>query len=513
MKRNRTKTISIVTAFSMLFCLASCKGAEVKDPTEHTVHNAEVLSGNTYTKSPTSLTKKEAVFVTLSSDGTVREISVTDRLTSDSSQVRVDDVSSLSDIKNIKGDETPHINGRDVVWHMNTQDLYYSGKTDKSLPVSLKIEYTLNGKKVDAKDIAGKSGKVEINVISENDTMESVELNGKIMNISTPFLIVGGMLLNGTQSGVSVTNGTSVGDGQKELVFAFMLPGLSDSLGLDKEKINIPESFSVSYESSSHEKPQLMFAMIPVSLSGGENILSSVFADTKGIGDSLSRFGEIFSSLSSDTSLKSIISQSDKIALLADAATKTVKSFSQQKALVDVLAKHLTNENAELLTNLMNDLSKVEFSKYAELFADPTFKLLIADLGTVSESLVGLMPSLTAFAQDIGSAEVQKSLESLPQTIEHLSELSRLLQDNNELLSALTSLSEGSNAENFSKIFEAAEEFMKGGTVEALSELSEDSDELMFRFEKLVELGKKYSVFTEAPQDADASVYFVFKTQ
>ena len=513
MKGIFTRYIAFSAACIMIFGMASCGETDVKDTETLTVGNAQSLSGNEYTKKPTTLKKSEAVFVTLSADGTVEEIMVTDRLTADSGKVRVDDISSLRDIKNIKGTENPVIDGENVVWHMDSQDLYYSGTTQKSLPAEIEVEYTLNGEKIDGDDIKGKNGTLKIDIKAENKLFESVEYNGKIIKIYTPFLIVGGTVLTDTVSGVTVTNGTSVGDGQKEIAFGFMLPGITESLGFDKEKINIPESFSMSYSSSSHENPSLMFAMIPLSLSSSENILTDLFSGTEGMSESLAGISKAFASFTNDSSIKKILSQSDEISKIANTAMQTVKSFSSQTALINVLSKHITEENEKLLADFSKDISKVELSKYAKLMEDPTFQSLMADMGEVSESFSKLIPFLTSFSQDIGAEEVQESLEALPQTVENLSKLSLQLQGNKELLDALTALSQNESINELTRALTSAEKLFKDGAADSLSALMEDSDEFSFRITKLLETGKKYSVFTEAPKDAETSVYFIFKTQ
>ncbi len=512
-KKVYRRFVSLFFVFAVILTATSCSTEKAPEGTSHTVQNAQALSQNEYTKKPTKLTKKEAVFVTVSGDGSVVDVSVTDRLTSDSEKVRVDDISPLRDIKNIKGNEKPKIDGQNVVWNMESRDLYYSGSTDKSLPVEFKIEYRLNGDKVESDGIEGKSGRLDINIESENKEYRTFEQNGKIMKIYTPFVVVGGMMLTKADSSATVENGVSVGDGQKEIVIGFMLPGLLESLGLDEEKIKIPESFSVSYESSSHEKPQLMFAMIPISLSGGENFMSSLFSGTEGMTQALSGFGELFSSVSSDLSVRSIIEQSDKISELASTATGAINSFSNQRALIEVLSKHLTAENARLIEKFAEDLKGVEITKYAQLLSDPEFRAMIDGMGTLSESLSALLPKITEFANDLSKEEVKKSLESLPQTIEQLNSLSVQIQQNEELSKALSKLSKSENAKAVSDIFKKAEELLRGGTADALAQFSKNSDELTYRINRVIESGKEYSVFTDAPKDAETSVYFVFKTQ
>lgn len=58
-----------------------------------------------------SVRKDETVYATLHGDGTVAHQTVSDWLHSDKGLTNFADVSSLQDIKNLKGDETPTQNG------------------------------------------------------------------------------------------------------------------------------------------------------------------------------------------------------------------------------------------------------------------------------------------------------------------------------------------------------------------------------------------------------------------
>lgn len=65
------------------------------------------------------------------------------------------------------------------VWTTDGEDVYYQGTSDKELPVTLKVTYTLDGKEVTAEELAGRSGHVVIRFDYENNQYENVEIDGK----------------------------------------------------------------------------------------------------------------------------------------------------------------------------------------------------------------------------------------------------------------------------------------------------------------------------------------------
>ena len=74
----------------------------------------------------------------------------------------LEDISSLKEIKNVKGDETFTQDGEKLVWQAGGKDIYYQGTTSAEAPVTQKVTYYLDGKEIQPEELAGKSGKVTI---------------------------------------------------------------------------------------------------------------------------------------------------------------------------------------------------------------------------------------------------------------------------------------------------------------------------------------------------------------
>ena len=107
-------------------------------------------------------TQKKAEKDSLDANGSVRQTIVSNWLKNGSKNAQIKDVSELSEIKNVKGEETFTQNGSNLTWNANGQDLYYQGTTQKELPISQKVTYYLDGKEIAPEQLAGKSGSVTI---------------------------------------------------------------------------------------------------------------------------------------------------------------------------------------------------------------------------------------------------------------------------------------------------------------------------------------------------------------
>ena len=130
---------------------ASQEAEELRSITEQVANKSAPAPGGT-------LSKDESVYVTADAEGNVEEIIVSDWMKNAGTVHELEDQSELTDIKNVKGDEKFQKEGQKLTWKTKGMDIYYQGKTKKSLPVSVNITYKLNGKEVDVKELAGKSG-------------------------------------------------------------------------------------------------------------------------------------------------------------------------------------------------------------------------------------------------------------------------------------------------------------------------------------------------------------------
>ena len=214
--------------------------------TESTVE--AVKKASTTKEALKKLSKNETVYVIADANGAAKKIIVSDWLKGVDTKGKVKDVSKLKDVKNVKGDETYTVNEDNAYeWAANGDDIYYQGTGTTELPVKLKLSYKLNGKTVSADEIAGKSGKVTIRIDYENTQKEKVKINGKTEEVNVPFLMLSGMILDDDKfKNVEVSNGKAINDGTRTIVAGFALPGMQDSLDIDKDEMEIPDYVEIT---------------------------------------------------------------------------------------------------------------------------------------------------------------------------------------------------------------------------------------------------------------------------
>ena len=178
--------------------------------------------------------KEQTVYVNADENGNSQDVIVSNWLKNQGKEQELTDKTNLTDIQNVKGDETFE-QKRDgtIVWNTDGGDIYYQGKTQEELPVSVKLTYYLDGKEISAKDLAGKSGKLKIRIDYENKSKEVKEIQGKQEEICTPFMMMTAMILPAeTFSNVEITNGQIISDGNNDIAVGVGFPGLAESLKL-----------------------------------------------------------------------------------------------------------------------------------------------------------------------------------------------------------------------------------------------------------------------------------------
>lgn len=199
--------------------------------------------------------KDETVYVLAAADGSVDKIIVSDWVRNTRGDALLSDVTELSGIENVKGDETYTLGGENsCVWDARGNDVYYQGSVDKELPVTVAVSYALDGRSVSPEELAGKSGRVTIRFDYANSRYELMDVGGKQEKIYVPFAMLTGVLLdNDVFSNVSVTNGKILNDGDRTIVAGLAFPGLQESLGLDRDTLDLPDYVEITADVTGFE--------------------------------------------------------------------------------------------------------------------------------------------------------------------------------------------------------------------------------------------------------------------
>lgn len=227
------------------------------------VINTTLASAILFSTVPVSaLTKKETVYTKLNSDGSISNITVNDHLINNDKLESVDDLTNLKDIMNISGDESFTLNGNKLSFKALSNDIIYTGTTDKELPIKIDIKYYLNNEEKDVNDIIGATGKVKIVFNYRNISSCYRNINGVNKVLYTPFVITTGMILNNEyNSNIEVINGKAINNGNNNIILGIAAPGLADSLGL--QELNNLNKITISFETTRFEMPTVYSVATP----------------------------------------------------------------------------------------------------------------------------------------------------------------------------------------------------------------------------------------------------------
>ncbi len=267
------RTAAVVMCFAMTAGLAACsdtEGRSVAADEKAMAANDEgeitdVISKSLGLGSETDADKEETVYVISDSTGAVKETIVSEWLKNPEGKDEIKDISALTDIENEKGDESFEQDGKKLTWKAGGNDIYYQGKTQETPPVSVKATYYLDGKETSPSEIAGKSGHVKIRYEYTNDAKED--------GVYTPFVMATGLILDLENfSNVEGKNAKVISDGSRYIVVGFGMPGMTESLKLDKQDIELPDYFEVEADAASFEVGMSITVASVETLGGDEDI-------------------------------------------------------------------------------------------------------------------------------------------------------------------------------------------------------------------------------------------------
>ncbi len=510
------------------------------------------------------ITKDETVYVLASADGSVKKIIVSDWIKNALSTVSLKDSTNLSNIENVKGNESYTLSGNAKVWDAQGNDIYYQGNIEKELPVGLTVTYKLDGKTVSAKEIAGKSGKVSIRFDYDNRQYETVKIDGKDEKIYVPFAMLTGMLLdNGKFRNVEVTNGKLINDGDRTAVVGIALPGFQDNLGIGKDKIDIPDYVEITADATDFE-----FGMT-VTIATNEifnNLDTSKLDSVSGLTDSIGElksgmkqlldgsstlYGGICTLLDKSKELVSGITKlADGAKALKDGAIAANDGAGQLKVGAAELAGGLntlkgnnatlnggakqvfetllSTAEAQIKAGGIQELPTLTIENYENVFAGILNELppesesaksitaLKASLDSYNAFYLGLLTYTGGVASAADGAEkLSVGASDLKNGTEQLSDGASALYDGilglkngtPALVDGVSQLKDGAMQLN-----EGLQKFNDEGIQKIVKLVDSDLNGIITRFKATVDVSKKYRNFSGISDDMDGRVKFIYRT-
>lgn len=572
MNKKLVKIISGALALSLAVPFAGCKKSDAD--TETTTDETTTAEQHVYEGVATNVSKSETVYVNLDANGNRLSTVVSDKLHSDLSQVKLTDKSDLSEIVNVKGTEQPIINGTDIEWNIETNDLFYRGYSDKELPVQIGIKYYLDGNEISADELKGKTGRLKIEITMHNTLYTEKEVNGVMHKIYNPMLMFGGLILPEEKfANITSENGRFISDGSKTIVFFAGMPGVSDTLGIESDTlkelginaladVDLNGKYVIEAEVTECTLGNMYFAAMPLSgiaetfkLSDDISSLTDMLENLTSLADSLKQVDiqKILNALSAD---------GNNLNQLTDVLSDASSLYENNKALIETLTKYMTKENLQLietvmtdvksididtvtqvlndenLAKLLTDLEKTDLKKYEELLKNPLFKAFFSDISSVASDAQALMPSIeklsNAFKQTdfnklisdvqslmtvvnslsdkLSTAENQAALNKLPETVEEIKRIVSVAEQNSDLISSLTELASSDDLKKITEILEGTQTDNLKDAVKKLTDSDVKAEDAVALFREMLAFGAENTIFTEAAENTETSLMFIFKT-
>ena len=518
-KHNYSKLICL--ALALLLLLSACGKTEPASGTPEPT--ATPVPHRTYELSDAAVYKEESVYVNLLPDGSVSGVSVTDRIHTDMPQVRIEDTSDLRGIADVKTFCEPVYEDGRMFWDMDGTDLYYSGTTDKAIPINVSIKYELDGAEISPEKLAGKSGRLTMTISVTNGLSETVYFTGE-NTVYCPMLFAGGMILpDDSFTNLSATNCGVLGDGARKIVFFAGIPGMGESLALDSLSVPIlgeavtETVYTISADVKDFSMGNMMFAAVPFSsvyTIGGKGALDgiegikSVLSDVEGMLN-------IFNGLDLSEITQILYGGTEQAEKLITAVGDAMELYNENKALLEILEKYMTEDNIALLNKVIADLEDIEANGGLSFFGGEQFTLLksllsvfdsnIARLNTLTSDALRLMDVFGGIRAELDAAGLTGVLNTLPQTAEKLRSLIGVLHDSSDTIDSISKLM---SSDAFLGIKDIADRYTGGLT--ALSEAQ--AEHLALRIREWLSFGQSYDIFTSRTENTTSSVVFIFKT-
>lgn len=522
MKNTIKKLLCFLLAAAMLFSMSSCGKKENESTSAQPVEKEEETVQPSYDKAAKNIKKSETVYVNMTPEGEITSKIVTDWLHTDTAETYIDDLSDLTDIKNVKSDIKP-VKNKDgsLRWNMPATDMYYRGITDKDLPVNFSIDYYLDGKKMTADNIAGKSGQVKMVVTMTNESFKEVTVDGKKSKIYTPFIVAGGLILNETTfSNINVENGKVIGDGTKEIALLIGTPGLKESLNLSDDLLkelgdfDFSSTYTITVDTEKFEISNMLFAVIPLSAIVTEisNTLPGTVTDVKEQLGNIQNIIDKLNNMNAAELITKLFSNTDSLTELTASIGKVTALYNENKALIDVIEKYMTDDNMAAIRRFVDDTEDVDLEQAVELLSNPVLKRFFKQLPTLAEDIKTVMPIINGLSEDLSDPEVQKAVDKLPQTLATLKELKKTLDDNQELFDILGETFNEKTMADLKDVMSSLDGMIDKETVSKYTSLIDNADELIERAQIWVKAGQEYNLFTKAAEGTETSVIFIYET-
>lgn len=378
-----------------------------------------------YTMPVFGFIKDETVYSKINSNGENYQTIVSTHIENKEGLDVIQDITDLLKIENTNGEEEFTQEGNSLIWKADQKDIYYQGESQKELPVECQIKYELEGKEVKPEEIVGKTGYVKITIQYTNKEEHKVNINRMEQKMYTPFVAVAGTVLqNDTNKNIEISNGKVINDGSKTLVMGMALPGLQESLKVDKTDMEIPDSIEITMDTTDFELGNVVTFITPKVLEKGDldflDQLDDVYNQVNTLETASNQIQEGSISLAEGTN--QLGSGTKELKEGADIAYKGAKQIiselskatnqlaSDKSEVIDSNTLNSIGEQAKQAANL-SDTQKAQIGNQAQTVAVQSIQGQKLEIGQKAENQVANL-ALTADQKQQIASNVKLGLEA-----------------------------------------------------------------------------------------------------
>ena len=183
--------------------------------------------------------KHERVYIVAGPDGEIRGLTDSIRLENNDGLDEIADVSLLTGIENMSGDETFTRDGDALIWQAKGNDIIYQGTSDQVPAILPVVSLTLDGKEISAAELKNRTGEATLTVTykAENDL--------PALAVTLLPLPASGM------KNLQVENAIIIAEAGQRILVGYAAPGVDGSLQL-------PDHFTVSFHADHADLPWMM---------------------------------------------------------------------------------------------------------------------------------------------------------------------------------------------------------------------------------------------------------------
>lgn len=175
--------------------------------------------------------KKETVTVTTDTNGYAESASSSVYITNNKEKDVLIDQSSLTNIQSSASDIVrPKYNKKtdELSWTLNKKDVSYTGYAEPNeIPVKMNVNYYLDGKKINGEDLAGKTGKLKIDI--KYTSTQTVNVDNRASKV--PYVTASVVTFDNSAKKVKVKGGSVVKSKGLSIAAGLAFPGWEEVLG------------------------------------------------------------------------------------------------------------------------------------------------------------------------------------------------------------------------------------------------------------------------------------------